>query len=473
MGSLVVAFAVLVAGAPPSDGAGQLPLRLEKGQEFVYRGVYSETVNRPGQKVGRRFDLSAYVFILNQSANGTDAAFLTIQRSAKPDGVEVPIARMELGKVDDLGRVKFLRKCSQARVPPEGPPNLEARAFVELPAKGVSGGLTWETAEDGEGPMTWNVTGIDRDQPGGPCLKLIGRKQSQSWNRLATVGWKREDIVWLKLAGGYAVRIERKWENRDEGGDIGLTSLTVMELETYNPATLPPSEDLARRTEIAQTHRFADEFESLLQSPADRRGYAPLLAQIQTHVNVRARTPYRDAILTLRSNIEAARNGERPPEPVVLTSSRSPLDVGQPAPDLLLADAITGESVRLNRFQGRPVILLLFKPNSPLSRHVLAYADEANSAYAGKVQVVAMAVSGEPGAIVQLRAQLHVRMPIYDGREASRLFAGESTPRIVILDKAGTIHSLTPGWGGEYPERFGKELFGRKDDNKFPGLVQP
>ena len=39
--------------------------------------------------------------------------------------------------------------------------------------------------------------------------------------RVGTAGWRREDVVWLKLQGGYAVRIERKWENRDEGGELG------------------------------------------------------------------------------------------------------------------------------------------------------------------------------------------------------------------------------------------------------------
>src|SRR5579859_3196622 len=137
MGCLVVAFVVVVAGAPPSDGASPLRLRIEKGQEFVFRGNYSETVNRPGAKLSQTYAVESYVFILSQGPNGADAAFLTVQRPAKQNGQEVlPVARMELGKVDDLGRIKFTRKNSCPRVPPEGPPNLETRAFVELPASG-------------------------------------------------------------------------------------------------------------------------------------------------------------------------------------------------------------------------------------------------------------------------------------------------------------------------------------------------
>jgi len=465
MGCLVVAIAAVFAGAPPGEDGSQLPLRLEKGQEFVYRGIYSETVSRPGAKSTRNCDLECLIFILNTAPNATDAAFLTIQRTPKQTGKDLPpIARMELAKVDELGRIKFTRKSSQPRLPPEQPPSLETRAFVELPASGVSGGLSWEAAEDGERPMTWTVAGVDH-RSCGDCLRLIGRQQSDSWKRPGTVGWQREDIVWLKLKGGYAVRIERRWNNRDEDGEIGHRSVMVMELETYNPATLPPSEDLARRTEIQHTQRFADEFDALMQSPGNRHGYDPLLAQIQTHLKNRAPTTYREALLTLRRNVEAARNGERAPDLAVMGNREpSPADAGELAPEMLLADTITGETVRLSRLSGQPVVLIFFKPNSPMVRHVLAYADDAKSAYAGKGHVVALAVSGEAGAIVQLRSQLRVKIPIHDGRNAVRLFAGESTPRIVILDKSGTIHSITPGWGGEYPERFAKEL---------AGLLQP
>lgn len=459
MGSLVVAITALVVGAPPGEGS-EVPLRLEKGQEFVYRGVYTETNRRPGAAPTRRFEVESYVFILNAAPGGADAAFLTVQRTPRQGTQETPAtARLELAKVDGLGRIKFAHKTGGPRIPPDGPPSLETRAFVELPVGGVSGGLTWEAAEDGEPPATWTVCGLD-DQPCGKCLKLAGRQQSESWKRPGMAGWLREDLVWLKLKGGYAVRIERKWEVRDEGRDGGMNSVLVMDLETFNPAMVPPTEAAARQVEIRQTLQYADAYADLLQRPHDRRAFVNLLAAMQTHVNNRTRTPYREALLTLRRNVEIAQTGERPPEPVIVSvlAPPRPADVGQQAPDFLLTDMVSGTTNRLNRLQGQPIVLLIFKPTSPTVRYLLAYADEAASVYAGKAHVLALAVGGDPGAVVQLRSQLRVKVPILDGREALGRFAGDATPRTVILDKFGTVVSITPGWGGEYPVRFGNQL---------------
>jgi hypothetical protein len=455
MGCLVIAIAAFAVGAPPGGGS-EVPLRLEKDQEFVYRGLYTETSRRAGPPGTRRFELEACVFILNAGNGSADAAFLTVQRPPTRGGhLNPPMARLELARVEGPGRVKFARRPALLRVPPEGPPNLETRAFVELPAGGVAGGLKWEAADDGEGVTSWMVAGLD-DQPCGKCLKLIGRQQSDSWARIGTAGWRREDVVWLKLQGGYAVRIERKCENRDDGGDIGSSSVLVMDLETFNPITVPPAEARARQVEIRQVLAFTSRLDDLLQSPTDRHGYATLLALMTTHANNVSPTPYRAALLTLRGNVEAAQAGERPPEPLIVSAARPrpPAEVGQFAPDSLMTDFVTGDTTRLSRLRGQPVMLLLFKPTSPTAQYMLAYADEARSAYAGKMHVLALAVTDDVGAVVQLRARLKLKAPTLDGREAARLFAGDTTPRTVILDKTGTIRFITPAWGGGYPDLF-------------------
>ncbi len=69
-----------------------------------------------------------------------------------------------------------------------------------------------------------------------------------------------------------------------------------------------------------------------------------------------------------------------------------------------------------------------------------------------------MAIDGQPGLVVQLRANLKAKVPVYGGAELAKLFAGSTTPRIVILDKAGTTRFIAQGWGGEYPDIIRKEL---------------
>src|SRR5262249_48144016 len=161
MGCLAVAIVTVLVGAPPGEGS-EVPLAVEKGQEFVYRGIYAETNNRSGLAGTRRFEIEAYVFVLNTGTNGTDAAFLTVLRPAKQGGQETPpTARLELAKVDGAGRIRFSRKSTGPRIPPEGPPALETRAFVEMPHGGFAGGFTRAAAGRGGGPTSWSVGGLD------------------------------------------------------------------------------------------------------------------------------------------------------------------------------------------------------------------------------------------------------------------------------------------------------------------------
>src|SRR5438874_1890224 len=105
---------VLIAGvvlAAPPEPAGQLPLRLAASQEFVYRGLYTETTERTGARYSRRFGVETYILVLGQTPAGFDVAYLTVQRPEQKPGEEpVAAARLEMGKIDSLGRLRFAAK---------------------------------------------------------------------------------------------------------------------------------------------------------------------------------------------------------------------------------------------------------------------------------------------------------------------------------------------------------------------------
>jgi hypothetical protein len=335
---------------------------------------------------------------------------------------------------------------------------LETLAFVERPRGGLAPGKSWDLAEPGQPPLTWSLTGTDF-MPNGNCLKLTGQQQSDGWGHRGQPGWGRKDNLWLALDTGVAVKIERHIQHCDEAGATTFKSEMVVVLDSFRPTDLPPSEIEARRLEISQAVGFARTLESLSSAP-DQRGFDALLAQIQAHTQNRVATTYREAVLGLKRQAEAARNGERPPEPLVVQTRKDapPTGEGQPVPDLILSDMISGETVRMSRFQGRPVLLVLFRPAGRTVDHVLRFANSAANTYASRVDVLALAVDGTPGEIVQLRLQYHVKMPIYDGREIAKRIAGDATPRTILIDASGTIQRILPGWGGEYPTWFGNEL---------------
>ena len=446
-------FVLLIAGvlaAAPPEPAGQLPLRLESGQEFVYRGYFVETNARAGARFSRKYDLETCVMVLNSSGSSYDVAFLTVQRPQRAASEEaISTARLEKGQVNSLGKLQLQgRRAQWPRIPLEAPPNLESEAFLERPVT-VAGGQKWDAAEDGQTTLSWLVSGVARYQTH-QCLLLVG---------VATIGeWQREDRIWLRMDSGFAIRMERKIEQRS--GEFN--SQMVLELQSFNPVTTTESERSARRIEINQAQRFADTLDELMlpRGEPDRRGYDTLLEMIDTHVKNRARTPYRDAIVDLRRRTVLARNGERPPEPLVIAqrSVAAGIDEGQPAPEFALADLITGDTIRLNQMRDKPVVLLMFRPTAATARFVLKYADDAAKGYAGKAYVLPLAVDGQPGVVVQLRASLKAKTPVYGGAELAKVFAGSTTPRVVILDKFGTTRLIAAGWGGEYPDIIRKEL---------------
>ncbi|MFL5339348.1 MAG: hypothetical protein ACJ8F7_04195, partial [Gemmataceae bacterium] len=263
-------FALVIAGvlvAAPPEPAGQLPLRLEAGQEFVYDASYTQTSARTGARFSRTHKVETFVMVLNQSGLSADVAFLTVHQPVQMAGEEPAVtARLEVGRVDGLGRIQFSGKRAKwPRVPMEGPPALETLEFPARPAA-LAGGQKWDDPEEFEFRLAWTVAGVTRYQQH-QCVVLVGTHQYGDW--------QREDKVWVRLDGGFALRIERKIEQRT--GDFSSTM--VAELKSFNPFTLTESERSARRIEIQQCQRFADTLDELLlpRGEPDRRGYDDLL----------------------------------------------------------------------------------------------------------------------------------------------------------------------------------------------------
>jgi hypothetical protein len=458
MGSVVCLLAAMLPAAP-NDPPGQLPVRLSRGQEFVYRGVYKEEINRPANHSSRSIAVETHILVLNQSADAADVAVMTVRRPLPIRDEVASEAQLEIAKVDSFGRMEFRPARRPLRgIPVDGPPNLETAAFVERPRGGLIPGKSWDRTELSDPPTSWSIAGIEF-MPGGNCLKLVGQQQSESWGRPGRSAWRRKDVVWLALDNGVAVKFERETQVCNEGGEIVHGSQLVALLESFRPTELPPSEFDARRLEIQQSTAFARRLDDLFGAPA-QGGFDTLIAQTNTHLHNREPTPYRDSVLTIKRRAESARNGERPPEPLIVQTRKESFTCreGQPAPDLILADAISGEAVRLDGLRGQVVLLLLFKPHGRMSSYVLRYAEWAGAQYAGKVCVLALAADGTPGELVELRLHLRLKRPVYDGREAAKRFAGETTPCAVMIDATGTIRRIVLGWGGEYPDWFATEL---------------
>lgn len=460
MNSFILLSANLLLAAP-TEPALTIPLRLERGQELVYHGVCIEESARPGARFTRHYTVESYVLILDVQARETRAAFLTINRLRSPqNSPQPPSARLQLGKIDATGRIEFSKRTNDlAHIPIQGPPSLESGAFVALPKDGLDGGKVWKTSDNPA--LQWSVVGMET--VGCRCIRLLGEQRAANWDQAGQPSWRREDRIWLQLQSGFASKIERIIQQRDESGEIIQTSKTTLELEnSYNPVFHPGGIFKVRHSTIERAVELTRLFDELQQPGGvnDQLGYDGLLNRIDFALKHATDTPYRAALVSLRRQAQAAHSGERPPTPFANDKTQAPprpLAVGQVLPQVVLTSLDRAERIRLADLRGKPSLLVFIKGTSATIDYVLRYLAAAEIHYAGAVRIVPLVVEGE-SAVRARTAHLKIAPPLFDGVELFRALAGETTPMAIIADKYGTTRLIAPGWGGEYPDWFDREI---------------
>ncbi len=461
----MIPFVLLLAGstlAAPPGSARPFPLRLERGQEFIFHANYTQESDRPDSNISCYLD--TYVLIL-EGGPSPRAAFMTVQRALRRAGAEsAPIARLESGRIDALGRVTLDSASSLPCLPVDGPPTLETVPFLEMPQELPPPGQTWQVPDRDWGMKKWRIL-MEEKHELGRSLKLKSEQSNGDWNTLGRLVWKREEFVTLLQNEGLIARTERITEWRTTSGER-LKSTCVLALDSI-PAPLPAGQFEERNQEITGILHYSRELAELMRprGEPDLRGYDYLRSQLDRHA--RRGTPYEIAFQSLRRQIEAARNGERPPDPIVIpphdisiSNSRtgSPAGVDQFAPDISLHDSGSNATISLSSQRGQPVVLLLMESGAETTDRFIRYARAAASAYAGRVHVILAAVDGDTARLQKLRGMYRLPLPIYDGREVISRFAGKSATRVVVIDAKGVVRMIAPDWREEYSDQIGWTL---------------
>ena len=449
MNALVLLLTGSMLAAPPG-GARPFPLRLERGQEFIFHASYTQEGDRADANLSRFLD--TYVLIL-EPVFPAKAAFMTVQRvPALPGAEPIPIVRLEFGQIDAFGRVILDSTSNLPCLPIDGPPTLETVPFMEMPRELPPPGKPWQVPDSDWGSRTWRVL-MEEKHELGRCMKLKCEQSSGDWNLAGRLVWKREEFVSLLQYEGLIVRVERMTEWRTAGGEK-LRSTAVVALDSV-PASLPPGQFADRRAEVQDYVRFSRVLFELMKprGEPDRKGYEELLTRIDHHSG--RGTPYEIAFQSLRRRVESARIGERPPDPIVIPVKHDSLpppqlgavaDVNQFAPDVFLRDSRTDQSTSLSSLRGEPVVMLFTHASGETTDRIVRYARQAAKVYADRVHIVLMAVDGEAAELQKLRTTYHLSQAIYDGRDIVSQFAGSAMPRIVVVDPKGMIRMIATGW---------------------------
>jgi peroxiredoxin len=450
-----------VAGA---RGSWLLSPQLAPGQEFTYSGLFKEEFS--GTRVSHET-----VYRLENTLLVTDpgkVAVLTVLKWQAPPGKsDEPAARpasvrLEILQVDRLGRAR-MASGMPAHVALDGPPTLESGAFIEFPPGSVVQDRPWETLEDGRPPRFWHAVGTESVRSTS-CLKIVSAQKSENWDspRADGAAWRRTDTVWVNPQIGLAYRVERVVELREPAHETPTRKLKVT-YELVSRVSYPERGNLFsdRRQEIVKTLTYLDEAKPYLRQPVlNRKQLEVILKKIELHIKNQApNPPYRQALLQAQRRLQGALNGDAPVESVEATpATAQPAAVGQRAPDFLVTDLISKQSLRLYKIIGRPVLMVFYNPATDTGRKVLQFTQQVSEKHRPGLSVLALAVTDD---VEQARKQYEeMRLPFHvlDGRGLHRTFDVTATPRLVLLDAEGVVRAMYTGWGRQTPDEVSEEL---------------
>jgi peroxiredoxin len=451
--------------APQVRGDWVLAPRLARGQELVYRGQYQEEGTGGHLQFNRAYRIESRFFVLDTKPKEMDLAVLTVlkhrdDRSASGSGgPQLCSACLERARLDLRGRL--IAEGAHAGVPLEGAPTLECGAFLELPGGHIAPEQTWEVTEAGRPVQVWRNTGSELVN-GVLCLKLAGEQKSEDWDRPRAdhVAWRRRDTVWVAPRLGFACRVERRIERR-EAAHEKPTQWSLLRYELDSSLQCPNSLAEDRRREILQALSFR---EQLGPYQADPTRYPTqltvLLKKIEYHLENQAPTPYREAVVQVRRQVEAARRGETPlenpreaPEP-----APSKAAVGELAPDFVATNLTGGASARPRNWIGKPVLLVFYSPTSPTAPEVLRFAHTLGAKNGNRLHVFGMSISTDTALVRKQHEDLAFPYPVFDGCGLRITYEVETTPKFMLLDSNNIVRGSWIGWGHETPLEIGEEL---------------
>jgi peroxiredoxin len=286
-------------------------------------------------------------------------------------------------------------------------------------------------------------------------LKLVAEQKSKEWDqpRADRAAWRRVETVWLSTRLGVAQRVERRVERR-EPAHREATYQSLLRYDLEEPMQYPGELFDQREQEIRAARAFADEAAPLMATPAKNGPqFDALLKKIAHHVERKHETPYREALLQLKRQVEAAQRGETPPPaatPVETVSPTSVAAIGAAAPDFTAPDLVAGGTNGLRRLLGKPVLMVFYNPSSRTTGELLRFAQKLGDAH-HDLTVVGFNVAPDAEQVKKQRADLGLTFGMIDGSGLRTSYAVDGTPRMVLLDAKGVVRGAFSGWGRETP----------------------
>ena len=483
MPAAALLFLTAALAAPP--GQVLSAPQLVRGDELVYRGEITEASDRVGNRFRKSSELEVRVFVIEVRPGHADCAVMTRVRprtdpvitsatvavtgSNTPQAVVSAAVRVDLARVDSRGRVQIVMappgpppllirddtpKTGPPANPLDGPPLVELGMFVPLPAQTVLVGDTWNMAEPDRPPVRWTAE-KEAIWNGGRVVHLAGVQQTDTWNQpmASPSGWRRAESVLASPSDGLIVAVHRKIERRDGANVSGWVEIRY-ELQ-------PPARHVGvRYTDVRRDAEaaigFAADLAPLLSQvgKCDAREFQTRLLKLDRYLTDNpVPTSFRDGIEAVRRRCAAAARGEASPTTGVIPAAHAvhsdPPTIGKTAPDFAAPRIGEPGTLRLAALQGKPTVVVFFKPGSSTSRPTLLVTEALHKHFSERANVLAVSVSGSPDLAASQRTEMRLSVPVCDGVGVRERYGIDSYPRFFVVDRAGTVIWRFDGFGLE------------------------
>jgi hypothetical protein len=442
-------------GAPPDSR-----IKLQRGDEFSYTGTATEVVDRPGTRLRRSHELTVRVFVLERQDAWADAAVLTLVRRVddapvagvlsdvtglKREEKTPPAARLDLVRIHDDGTVHAIAPLGPAplRFSADTPAQRLPTPPLDTFAPSEFGMFAPRSKADDD---SWTLVGHDFILSE-RCQHQRQVQHARDWEfpRGGQTSWHRADDVWLS-ANGMARRVKRTIRQRDGIATEPAVRIDVaLDLKDQGRAFGRLYD--RQRADIEVAYLAMAELGPLMKDAA-RVGSEPFkqrLTRIDDHLAATdPGTPFREAVLAVKRQLEAAKRGEAVAVPMIseLVLPRTAA-LGRAAPEIQVGD------FKLSAVQGRPVVLVFFMPGQDTTEDSLRIADALQKKFGAKITVASMSVFAPAAAGIRDRDRLKLAVPVYDGSSAEAAYGIETFPRFFVLDSAGTLRWTFAGVGNE------------------------
>lgn len=440
--------------------------QLFRGQELVYRGTFTEEAVGTRVQFLRGYRFETRYFVLETPPRGFElAALTTLHRrtgsTTVPSEPNLSSVRLERVNLDLEGKITAPEGVSLT-VALNGVPTLEVGAFVQMPRTRRAQTEGWDTVEANRPPITWRILGQE-SVAGHLCVKLTGVQQSPEWEkpRADRPAWRRTESVWLSPKTGIAQRVERIIEQREPARrEVSQRSVLRYDLESSLQYPAQLAQD--RRQELLQAFAFREAAAPLVGEPARHGKQLQVLGRrIAYHLENQPPTPYREVILQVKKQVEAASRGEV----VAVTHQEDPLPraiplatLGEMAPDFVAGPITTKESAKLSKLRGKPILLVFYHPASYTASELLGFAQHLHANQGKRLTVLGLCVTEDTAQAVKQKELLKLEFPIHSGGGMRISYGVETTPKLVVIDSTGTIRGMYNGWGRETAGEVWSEL---------------